>query len=1015
MFQQSITIINTTLLSISEMFAPNKMLQERSVLPPAQEPVILQCLMNMATSTDKAKMQESEQVLLSNMAAPGYAPMLVKFLLAEGAPLAVRQLAGLVLKRVVKEQWLEGTISENDKNETKTHLPKAFFISERKLSTVAAVVVGEIATHDFPDEWPSLVSDLAGVLNSNNEISVIAATVKALKIIVEDLPGDMLPDFCNAVLSNLAGIIKNGSSQPDIRRHAIQAVDLCVQLTQFLPKSSISKGNEQTATLLKHIPDIMSDCIDIMIDITNPAVSTAAASLVTISVQLLPSKLYNSIAEKLVTYLVNSLQNVSAKCNDIDEGYSSEGDIFGYESLGVGQLSILKSLMGKAAYRTHVKGIPNGFQSIFQLLTQMCKMTEEEVQDFMDDPGKYAESEIQLEDGWSCTTRETAAMVLEKLHQSMSKDSLGGLLMVCQNIFAKPDADQFLTEGALLALQTTYIKPKVLAACGFTIRHVFDVVERILSIPNVHPLLAARCFWLVSESIRQLESVAVPGAFLQMLTKVITSETTHKVVYVHAIKCYVPTMVYFESTDASVSGVTDDIVNQSITSVVASITNDIRLAAAQDCSVGIGLSKSSTKELLSLSIESLALIVHKNKTVPVASLPLDMMKLWQQYHTDCFMLESIEDMFSQITGNETATASLSEAVNYLAVFLTTQAPQLSSQYPGLISSAVRLLYHIAKKGSMELLHQVVVTCLTTFKGLAQAHQATASISLCLRTISKRVGGNDLMNTMVNGTPALKVCLDIMQMTLGGEDVGENELQHSGKLVLDLITCAGDQIGIDTVSGLLSMVVARISSARTSLIVQELLIPICGMAIKQPSDMIQFIKPRAAEILTPWLTQLPFFFGCKHELVLLLAGLLVVVGQGDYASFEIEQSTVSLDKKIKIDSKLAMYIAVAKMFIHVIEYNDEEDDLLSDLIDSEEDEEIEEDNEEHDDTDSDSEDSDVEQYSVPKDLVIKLVGSEESVINAAKAFLKSHMAEMAPKSVNFIQTRQINTLQRELSS
>eukprot|EP01060_Flectonema_neradi_P000873 TRINITY_DN1051_c1_g2_i1.p1 TRINITY_DN1051_c1_g2~~TRINITY_DN1051_c1_g2_i1.p1 ORF type:complete len:997 (+),score=191.79 TRINITY_DN1051_c1_g2_i1:258-3248(+) len=996
------------------MFAPNKMLEERPVLPPAQEPIILQCLMNMATSTERTKMQEAESVLLSNMAAPGYTPMLVKFLLAEGVPFAVRQLAGLVLKRAVKEQWMEGTISNEDKANVKTHLPQAFFISERKISTVAAVVVGEIAGHDFPEEWPTLIEDLAMVLNTNKEVSVIAATVKALKIIAEDLSPEMLPYYCNAVLSNLAGIIKNGGSQPEIRRHAIQAVDLCVQLTQHLTKKEMAKSQE-VEVLLKNLPDILSDCVDIMSVIGNPALSTSATSLITISVQLLPSKVYNGVAEKLVNNLVGSLQNVSTNRNDIDDGYSSEGDIFGYESLGVGQLSVLKCLVGKPAYRSHIKSSPNGFRDIYQLLISMCKMTDDEIEEFMNDPGKYAETEIQLEDGWSCTTRETAAMVLEKLHQCMKKESLGGLLMLCQSIFQQPEADQLLTEATLLALQTTYLKPKLLVECGFTARHVFDIVEKILSVPGVHPLLASRCFWLVSETIKQLDSVQVPGAFLSMLTQVITSESTHKIVFVHALKCYVSTVVYFESTEESVTGVSRDALNQSIASVVASIGNEIRKAAEQNCDVGLGMSKTSEKELLSLSIENLALIIHKNKTVPVASLPLDMIKLWQRYHTDYMMIDSIEDMFAQMCANESASASLRECISYLANFLNVQGPQMASRFPGLLSSAVRLLYHIAHNGSKELLQLVVVSCLGSFKVLAEAHQASSSISLCLRTITKRVGGSALANMNINGTPALKICLDVMQTVLGDNDVAEFELQHSGKLVLDLIATAGDQIGMNVMGGLLTMVVGRLNTSKTSIIVQELLIPICGMSVKCPSDMIQFIKPQASTIFTPWLTQLPYFIGCKHELLLLLAGLLIVV-QGEYAPFEVEVGSLSWEKgsrKGVVDSRLAMYIGVAKMFLHVLEYDEEEGDLLSDLIDSEEDEEFEEDEEdasEH----SESEDSEVEQYSVSKDLVLGLVGTEESVMNTARAFLKSHMADLAPKSASFLQAKQIASLQKELS-
>ena len=94
---------------------------------------LLQCLRNI-TGQDDAKRRQAEAFLESQRQVPGYGVTLCRFVIAPALPLELRQLAGIVLKKLIKDEW-EGAMVAEEKTELKQMLPGGLLDPERKVTT----------------------------------------------------------------------------------------------------------------------------------------------------------------------------------------------------------------------------------------------------------------------------------------------------------------------------------------------------------------------------------------------------------------------------------------------------------------------------------------------------------------------------------------------------------------------------------------------------------------------------------------------------------------------------------------------------------------------------------------------------------------------------------------------------------------------------------------------------------------------------------------------------------------
>eukprot|EP01059_Diplonema_ambulator_P014297 TRINITY_DN25176_c0_g1_i1.p1 TRINITY_DN25176_c0_g1~~TRINITY_DN25176_c0_g1_i1.p1 ORF type:complete len:1002 (+),score=114.19 TRINITY_DN25176_c0_g1_i1:88-3006(+) len=965
------------------------------------EAALLQALVNVSVGLDAVKRAEGEQLLMRWLKTPGFGSELVKVMLMEGVPVGARQLAAVVLKKLVKECW-DDIVGSEEKQLIRACLPRAFFLQDTKLTTMAGVVVGEIATHDFPEEWPTLLTDLVNVLASSQPPPVVAATVKCLRLIAEDIPVDIAGTYSDTALPGLCQVINTPTVATNVRRNALLAVDHLIQTSTevSLKVSDIPKGLKAVIAPLARL------CVGYVTDHSNPLLASASFSFFNLVVSCYPTVI-ESVLPGLITATCDSLAKLLLT-SDVPDGYTSDGDTINHTNLTLNHLELISNFLKKKKPRAVMEktlGLrdPSKLRVLLELLLKAMRLSDEEVEHYVENPSSYVQDEEQFDEGYSWSVREVCCTVLEELHGVYKEASLKAMLAIANPILSSPQTHSWKdVEATILALQTTYLKPKLLEASGLTPSTILTVVNSILPTAR-YPLLISRLFWLVTKTIYQLPVSSVPPEILKHAVACIKNTSVSHIIRTQACKAYICVHKKTEGGGQTAG---------EVVSALRMVLTEARTVGSPDTQL--------KGDVLNSYIEDLAIIIKINPTADVAALPQDAITLWHRYHSDPFTVEAVTDLFSVMAASPSGEQSIRQVIPYLVNLLSNP----DSLPPGMVSSGIIIMSHIMKRVSMDLLTDAAMLTLPLMEHLTVKQHATSPIAMCLRVLSDRIGGAGLSKLTIQSpskgkVSGLVIAMAILQHTLH-PDNSEHSLAQTGKLVLQLIGVASDQLGVEGMSGLLTLVIQRFTTATTSLIAQELLLPIAAMATRNSSGLYSFLtdprNPLLQSVLQTWNKWIPDFWGSKQELTLILTGLAVLAGhvQDTVTIRHVQSKKKGKDIVVDVPGRLGVFISVGKLLISTLDQVTESKDLLyGDDYSDEEDEEFEEDEDDEEDregTDANSS-SEEEAYTISKEIVASICGPDP--IGTAKAYLKSHMGELGPASLPYFTEKERQALEKEL--
>lgn len=146
-------------------------------------PETLQLLSTTLTATvspDSSTRKQAEEQLRNGEAQPGFLLLILELVRSDGVDMVVRQAAGVYFKNATKRLWEPeevsrevlgvpstdnqggpSVINEGDKDRIKALLVPTMIHLARPQTTLLQAQIGEglasVASHDFPDQWDSLV------------------------------------------------------------------------------------------------------------------------------------------------------------------------------------------------------------------------------------------------------------------------------------------------------------------------------------------------------------------------------------------------------------------------------------------------------------------------------------------------------------------------------------------------------------------------------------------------------------------------------------------------------------------------------------------------------------------------------------------------------------------------------------------------------------------------------------------------------------------------------------------
>ncbi|KNC80790.1 hypothetical protein SARC_06853 [Sphaeroforma arctica JP610] len=167
---------------------------------------------------DEATRHQAESRMAQLETMEEYAVVLVRGCVHTGIKPQTRQLACMALKKFIKEHWSSDDdtfkgpeCSAEVKQLVRASLPTGLSDHDKSVRTAVAYTTSKIASHDWPEHWPTLVPAILTTLNSGVTGSELGpacdGAVRVLDELVNDFDAVYLPQLIEALLPSLFALL----------------------------------------------------------------------------------------------------------------------------------------------------------------------------------------------------------------------------------------------------------------------------------------------------------------------------------------------------------------------------------------------------------------------------------------------------------------------------------------------------------------------------------------------------------------------------------------------------------------------------------------------------------------------------------------------------------------------------------------------------------------------------------------------------------------------------------------
>jgi hypothetical protein len=199
-------------------------------------------LLQATQSASEAPRTQATQQLLALWPHADYAPGLVAVASHDNVPLDIRTAALLSLKQFVVACWSEqledykGQVLVSDDNKVRIRGALLDLATsdqlDRKVSSIAGYVVSKIATVDFPDQWPDLLSRLLHLIPNGTERQVHGALKVLAELVDEAFQDDQFFRVANDLVKVIYDVAVNDNTKATLRALAVSVFRGCFEILE---------------------------------------------------------------------------------------------------------------------------------------------------------------------------------------------------------------------------------------------------------------------------------------------------------------------------------------------------------------------------------------------------------------------------------------------------------------------------------------------------------------------------------------------------------------------------------------------------------------------------------------------------------------------------------------------------------------------------------------------------------------------------------------------------------------
>lgn len=161
------------------------------------------------------------------------------------APVNIRQSALSTLRTFIVAAWspqfeeFKGQVLVSDANKAQLRrvlleLATTAQINERKVRASASYVVSKIASVDFPDQWPDLLSSLLQIIPAGDDIQIHGALRVLADLVETGFSEDQFFSIARDLVSTLHTVATNESRKPMLRALAMSVFRSCFDTLEMV-------------------------------------------------------------------------------------------------------------------------------------------------------------------------------------------------------------------------------------------------------------------------------------------------------------------------------------------------------------------------------------------------------------------------------------------------------------------------------------------------------------------------------------------------------------------------------------------------------------------------------------------------------------------------------------------------------------------------------------------------------------------------------------------------------------
>lgn len=371
---------------------------------------------------DAESRRKGEEYLESCLCCSGFGSSLMAIGLDSMVDVGKRQLAFVVLKKLVKHQWLSETISAEEKSHIRALIPGGLKENSSLIQTATGLVIAEIARSESFADWPELMPGLVSVIQGNEDHVFVRGALRALCLMIEDLDQGHVIEVAKVVMPNIMQLCQSQTTLPAEKRQGLTILHTTIDSVEYMYRSSPDAKD----LMRNQIGSWFQTCalvLDCPVDVHNGDVLGTAFMALQCATRLIP--LSSKVSDQsFVLNLIRSVWNFNGQVKVLFQQYVIGDGIVESSSVDQGPMmepvtlvdvvsQLLEFLTAALTSKSLKKVCQSSLPDVVNVTLHYMTIAYDDIDDWVEDCNEYLSSG---DDFWGC--RSSGGLLLDSIVES---------------------------------------------------------------------------------------------------------------------------------------------------------------------------------------------------------------------------------------------------------------------------------------------------------------------------------------------------------------------------------------------------------------------------------------------------------------------------------------------------------------------------------------------------------------------------------------------------------------------